>query len=222
MAKRRKKGAAARRSALEREILRARREHEADESNWQEKTLEGLEAGSLRDSLERYIARHAPQLGANWAAAMLGFRESLRGRKPLPVSWYHKVFCRYPPCGYVELCMGDHHHHWSGRFHRARRHYEKAAELEPELALAHYDCAQLYYLLGADSRVMDACQRAADCAREDEHQLKARALFDIASSLKALGKTAKAFDYTRQALAAWPEFPEANAVFEQQRSRWLV
>lgn len=203
-------------------IRRWQREADIREDNWRERSLPPDLTGSALDSLQRYVELYAERLGPDWAAALHGFVQSLQGQKPHPSIWYDKVFSTYPGCAYVELCMGDHHHYWSGSFHRARHHYEAASELDPGLALAHFDRGLLYQLLGVPERVVETMQRALDTAGEDESQLRARALFEMATVHALADQTRQAKELCEAALALWPEFPEATEALEQLSSAWLT
>ena len=147
---------------------------------------------------------------------------SLQGQKPHPSDWHAKVFSGYPGCAYIELCMGDHHHFWSGHFHRARRHYEAAATLDPELALAHFDRGLVYQLLGLPDRVLEAMELALNTSGDDQGQLRARAMFEMATVHAHQGRTVRAKELCEGALALWPEFPEAAAAMEQLSKAWLT
>ncbi len=218
----RSKRKGARRNRMAQTIGRSRREAGVGDDNWQELVLSDGLAGAVSHSLRRTIEQHGSALGPDWSAAILGFRHSLQGRKPHPTKWYEEVFVRYPGCAYVELCMGDHHHHWSGRFHRARRHYEAAARLDPQLALAHYNRGMVYLLLGLPDRLAAAMRRAADTAGADEHELHARAIFNLSALQTHSGNTREAMELCKQALEIWPEYPEANEAMQRYDTTWLT
>ena len=211
-----------RRDMMAQVISRCCSEAGVGDDNWQELVLSEDLGGPVAQSLRRYIAQHGPVLGPRWCGAILGFRESLQGRQPHPVQWHEKVFTRYPGCAYVEICTGDHHHHWSGRFHRARRHYEAASANDPLLALAHFNRGLVYLLLGLPEPLAEAMQRAADTAEADEHEIQARAIFNLSALKTHSGNSREAMELCQRALEIWPEYPEANAAMQQFKTAWLT
>ncbi len=208
------------RQSVVKAMLRARKKHGVDELNWESRLFSVSYVASVRESLLSYIDDNTDNLGADWAVAMLALQAGLQGQGPSPGTWYGEVFNEYPPCAYLELCMGDHFMHQASRFHKARSHYQAAVNIDPRLTIAYYNLGLAYQVLGLFHLLEEPNQEVVAVARHEEKELKARALFNMAGFRQQVGDRTEAFRLLTRALETWPEFPEAMAVMQQVRTGW--
>jgi len=210
--------------SLDRVVERTTRDFDLGSENWRDQLIRfACGPRFATKSLERYVDAHQSRLGPRWAALFLAFEEEMLRQSERAERIYEEALCTYPPCAWVEATMGDVCLLILGRLHRARRHYQAAVALEPELANAHYELGLVYHALGLFERAAGEFKTAAQLAggREDEREVAARASFNLGSYQWNLGECAISKQLIRKALEYMPDYPEAQASLDAIKARGM-
>jgi len=124
---------------------------------------------------------------------------------------YDEGLAGYPPCAYVEAVTGDHWFEELGYLLPARRHYLRAAELDPTCPTHQYQLGLLYHMLGIPEVSVEHFRRAVALAGQDHSEVAARARFNWAAHLvNREHAREQAAGLLREALQLMPNYPEAR------------
>lgn len=165
---------AVRDEALERTLEQALSRWGLTEENWDEVVSDQLhEPPKWVDYLEDYLDAHSEGLGPRWAALFLLFLEATERDDEAARQLYQEL-AAYPPCAYVESRIGE--MYWQGRgdLYAARRHYTRAVQLSPHLAVCHYVLGQIYFLLGLFDKALAEFERGKEAPLEQDPEAVAR------------------------------------------------
>jgi tetratricopeptide (TPR) repeat protein len=169
-------GAAAgvRDEALEREIEQALARWGLTEENWDEVVSQEIhEPSKWGDYLEDYLDAHAEALGPRWAGLFLLFLEATEREVEAAQRLYQEL-ASYPPCAYIESRLGEKYWQGRGELYAARRHYMKAVQLSPHLAIGHYVLGQIYFLLGLFDKALAEFEQAKEAPLEQDPEAVVR------------------------------------------------
>jgi tetratricopeptide (TPR) repeat protein len=191
--------------------------------NWRDKAIEAT--GDLWPKImnvREYINAHEALLGVQWAGLFSAFMDNVRCDEERSVELYDRGLSRYPPWALVEYEVGYARFRGLGQLNETKRHYKKAAELSPDVAIIHYELGQLYHVLGLTDLSEEEFKAAAEHAtHEEENEIGARALFNVGASLINKGENKDGERFARKAVERMPDYPEAQAALRDlERTRF--
>ena len=136
--------------------------------NWDEVvSAKVLQPPKLVDYFDDYLEAHYDALGPHWAALFLLFQEAVE-KDPEESLRRYQALSAYPPCAYVESTIGEVCRTWNGDLYAAKRHFTRAVEGAPQLALFHYELGRVYYLLGLFDKALEEFDRGSEGNEEQD------------------------------------------------------